>query len=63
MARYSNDMVAHVWAQMNKDSGDSNNGQFYFRGPRLYSYGSHFVAGFIDAKGRDRKSTRLNSSH
>ena len=52
MARYSNDMVAHVWAQMNKDSGDSNNGQFYFRGPRLYSYGSHFVAGFIDAKGR-----------
>lgn len=52
MARYSNDMVAHVWAQMTKDSGDSNNGQFYFRGPRLYSYGSHFVAGFIDAKGR-----------
>lgn len=52
MARYSNDMVAHVWAQMNKDSGDSNNGQFYFRGPRLYSYGSHFVAGFIDSKGR-----------
>lgn len=52
MARYSNDMVAHVWAQMNKDSGDSNNGQFYFRGPRLYSYGSHFVAGFIDDKGR-----------
>lgn len=52
MARYSNDMVAHVWAQMNKDSGDSNNGQFYFRGPRLYSYGSHFVAGFIDVEGR-----------
>lgn len=49
---FSNDMVAHVWAQMNKDSGDSNNGQFYFRGPRLYSYGSHFVAGFIDREGR-----------
>jgi len=47
MARYSNDMVAHIWAQGNKDSGKSNNGQFYFEGRELYSYGSHYLAGFL----------------
>lgn len=52
MARYSNDMVAHVWAQANRDAGESNNGNFYFVGPRLYSYGSHFIVGYIDGQGR-----------
>lgn len=47
-----NSMVAHVWAQGNQDEGRSNNGQFYFVGPVIYSYGSHFVAGVIDAGGR-----------
>lgn len=44
---FSNDMVAHVWAQMSQESGRSNNGQFYFEGRTLYSYGSHFVVGHI----------------
>lgn len=54
MARkvFSNDMVAHVWAQGKSDEGRSNNGQFYFVGPVLYSYGSHFVVGIIDDAGR-----------
>lgn len=49
---YDNAMVAHVWAQQTQDEGRSNNGQFYFTGPRIYSYGSHFVAGVFDAEGR-----------
>lgn len=44
---FDNRMVAHVWAQQRQDSGRSNNGQFYFSGPTLYSYGSRFVAGHI----------------
>lgn len=44
---FDNDTVAHVWAQNNQDSGRSHNGQFYFDGPALYSYGSHYLAGYI----------------
>ncbi len=44
---FSNDMVAHVWAQLRQPSGRSNNGNFYFEGASLYSYGSHFLAGYI----------------
>lgn len=50
---YSNEMVAHIWAQQgDKREAASNNGNFYFRGSRIYSYGSHYVAGMIDDKGR-----------
>lgn len=38
-------MVAHLWANASQDSARTNNGNFYFTGPRLYSYGSHFVVG------------------
>lgn len=44
---FTNDMVAHVWAQQTQESGRSNNGQFYFTGRALWSYGSHFCVGFI----------------
>lgn len=44
---FDNDSVAHVWAQNTQDSGRSHNGQFYFEGPALYSYGSHYLVGFI----------------
>lgn len=48
---FSNDMAAHVWAQQRQQSGRSNNGNLYFDGPTLYSYGSHFPAGVIAADG------------
>jgi hypothetical protein len=44
---FDNHGVAHVWAQNNQDSGRSSNGQFFFDGPALFSYGRHFLAGFI----------------
>lgn len=40
---FTNDMVAHVWAQQNQEYGRSNNGNFYFEGAALYSYGRHFT--------------------
>lgn len=50
---YSNEMVAHIWAQQGKKTeAHSSNGNFYFRGSRIYSYGSHYVAGMIDKQGR-----------
>ena len=48
---FSNDMVAHVWAQQNQQSGRSNNGNFYFEGRTLYSYGGHFPVGIFAAPG------------
>lgn len=44
---FSNDMVAHVWAQQRQHSGRSNNGNFYFEGRVLYSYGTHFPVGIF----------------
>lgn len=42
---FDNAMVAHVWAQQRQTEGRSNNGNLYFHGPRIYSYGGHFLAG------------------
>jgi len=44
---FSNGMLAHVWAQNSQTFGQSNNGNFYFLGPILHSYGSHFVVGVV----------------
>lgn len=55
---FSNDMVAHVWAQQRQQSGRSNNGNFYFEGPTLYSYGRHYPVGIFAASG----AVFLNSS-
>jgi hypothetical protein len=40
---FDNSMVAHVWAQQEQDDGRSGNGNFYFVGPTIFSYGSHFA--------------------
>lgn len=46
--RYNNSQVAHIWAQGDPDaSGQSGNGNFYFTGRALWSYGSHFLVGYI----------------
>jgi hypothetical protein len=44
---FDNHMTAHVWAQGSQYEGRSHNGNFYFEGPRLYSYGSHYVAAYL----------------
>jgi hypothetical protein len=45
--RYPGRELAHVWNSQSQAEGQNNNGQFYFTGRRLYSYGSHYLAGFI----------------
>lgn len=37
---FSNDQVAHLWANRSRDSAHGSN--FYFEGDTIYSYGSHF---------------------
>lgn len=42
---HSPDMVAHLWANRSQDNARNAGQTFYFTGPVLYSYGSHFVIG------------------
>lgn len=40
--------VAHVWAQQNQEEGRNAQGNFYFQGKTIYSYGRHFpIASFV----------------
>jgi hypothetical protein len=49
---FTNSQVAHVWAQQNQATGRSGNGQFYFEGATIFSYGGHFpIARFVEANG------------
>lgn len=49
---FANDMVAHVWAQQNQDSGRSHNGNYSFDGRVLYSYTTAIARFTEDASGR-----------
>lgn len=41
--------VAHIWANRSQDEAREPSGNFYFTGPSIFSYGSHFlIAHFID---------------
>lgn len=47
--RFNNHMVAHVWAQQSQPRGQSHNGNLYFEGDTLYSYGGHYpLARFVE---------------
>lgn len=50
---FTNDMVAHVWAQQSQSEGRSSNGQFYFRDSTIFSYrDSYPIARFVANNGR-----------
>lgn len=44
---FPRDTVAHMWAHRAQDSARDSSGNFFFNGPTLYSYGSHFAIAHI----------------
>jgi hypothetical protein len=44
---FPRDEVAHLWAHKAQDSARDASHNFYFVGPTIYSYGSHFVIAHI----------------
>ena len=51
---FTNEQCAHVWAQQKQESGRTNNGNMYFEGNTIYSYGRHYpIARFVENKGRE----------
>lgn len=50
---FSNDMVAHVWAQQSQSEGRNSGGSLYFRDSMIFSYrDSAPLARFVEHKGR-----------
>lgn len=43
---HNREMVAHIWANGAQDEARTAAGNFFFTGPALFSYGSHFVVGY-----------------
>lgn len=58
---HPNAMVAHLWANQSQESARSNNGQVFFNGRKLYSYGSHFLTGIVAGDGKQIVTTRTYS--
>lgn len=47
------DMVAHLWAHQSQGEARNAQGNFYFVGDTIYSYGTHFpIAKHVERKGR-----------
>lgn len=44
---FPRDTVAHLWAHQAQDEARDSSGNFYFTGPTIYSYGSHFAIAHI----------------
>ena len=48
---YTNSQCPHVWAQQTKEKGQTNNGNLFFEGRTIYSYGYHFpIASYQERK-------------
>ena len=55
---FDNDGVAHAFAAGRQDHGRSQNGNFYFHGDTLYSYGAHYPVVRLD---RETETAYFNS--
>ncbi len=57
---FSNSQLCHVWANQVQETGRNAKNSLYFSGPKIYSYGSHFLAAkFFNVKGQ--KIVLINS--
>lgn len=57
----NNSMVAHLWANEQKESANGSN--FYFEGASIYSYGRHFEAGRIVRNKRGERAYLVNTTY
>jgi hypothetical protein len=39
---FNSSEVPHIWALQQQNEGRNSQGNFYFNGATIYSYGSHF---------------------
>lgn len=56
----NNTMVAHLWAHQSCDNAHGSH--FYFRGPRIYSYGTHYEVGRVVYNKKATRAYLINIS-
>lgn len=58
--------VAHIWAAQSQQSGRNAQGNFYFEGQTIYSYGRHFPIATIvgnDVLFTDKSYSNTTAKH
>jgi hypothetical protein len=61
---YSNHEIPHLWAHQAQDEARNSSSSFYFSGPTIYSYGSHFpIARHVTNDGGERAILFTTASH
>jgi hypothetical protein len=61
---YPNHEIPHLWAHQTQDEARNSTGSFYFEGPTIYSYGSHFpIARHVTNERGDRAVLFTTAHH
>lgn len=64
---FTNSELPHIWARQSQDEGKTSNRNLYFKGGKIYSYGSHFCIANIIKPGivlfTNRKYSVSTSAH
>jgi len=61
---YPNHEIPHLWAHQAQEEAHNPSGSFYFAGPTIYSYGSHFpIARHVTNDGGERAILFTTASH
>jgi hypothetical protein len=61
---YPNHEIPHLWAHQTQEEAHNSSGSFYFNGPTIFSYGSHFpIARHVINDGGERAILFTTASH
>ena len=59
----NNNAVAHVWAQRTHFEGRTSNGNLFFEGGRIYSYGYHYLLGEFISNDNNEVAVIINTDY
>ena len=60
---YPNHEIPHLWAYQSQDEARNSTGSFYFEGPTIYSYGSHFPIARHVTNERGERAVLFTTAH
>jgi hypothetical protein len=60
---YPNNEIPHLWAHQSQDEARNSTGSFYFNGPTIYSYGSHFPIARHITNERGERAVLFTTAH
>ena len=60
---YPNHEIPHLWAHQSQDEARNSTGSFYFDGPTIYSYGSHFPIARHVTNERGERAILFTTAH